>query len=446
MAARSPTMTRLDRAVLLARPVVLRFLREPLTRRSRAELGYFLLNIPVTVMGLSYTVVSLLVGAALSITAIGVPLIGYAVRGARGLGGMRRRMARRFLDEHVTPPPPLDLLPGVLGRLSSRLRDKAGWRSILYQLVSVPMTVIGVYVVAVTWAWGLIMLTYPLQHLLGWNESTVVDAQGEVHHGFVFFNTVFDAWDRQIAVSLTGVALLLIAPWAVRALLLVDRLLIRGLLGPGGTEERIRNLERSRAYAIEDVAATLRRIERDLHDGAQARMVALAMNLTMLNETLGPNIDPDSKRLLAAARDHAKDALVELREVVGNIHPPALDGGLATALSTLAARSPIPVDLHTDVRDRPAAAIETIAYFSAAELVTNVTKHTKANQITINVLQMSDRLHVIVKDDGQGGAKPNGGTGLRGLTERVGTVDGHLAIQSPPGGPTVITVDLPMHT
>jgi signal transduction histidine kinase len=249
-----------------------------------------------------------------------------------------------------------------------------------------------------------------------------------------------------LVVCLVGVALLLVAPWAVRALLLVDRLLVRSLLGPGGSAERIRDLERSRAYAIDDVAATLRRIERDLHDGAQARMVALAMSLTMLNETLGPDVDRESRRLLDAARDHARDALVELREVVGNIHPPALDGGLATALSTLAARSPIPVDLRAELPARPAAAIETIAYFSAAELLTNVTKHSGASHIAVDIVVVSDRLHLSVTDDGNGGAHVNGGTGLRGLTERVGTVDGRLAVDSPPGGPTVVTVDLPLHT
>jgi signal transduction histidine kinase len=355
-------------------------------------------------------------------------------------------MARRFLNEHVPAPPPLELLPGVLGRISSRLRDRAGWRALTYQLAALPITFVGSYVVVVTWVWGLIDLLYPVEYALGWNLSTLVDSHGVVHHGFVIGGLAFDTWPLIVLVTVVGLALLLVAPWAVRAVLLVDRLLIRALLGPGGTAERIRDLERSRAYAIDDVAATLRRIERDLHDGAQARMVALTMNLTMLNETLGPDITPDSHRLLTAARDHAKDALVELREVVSNIHPPALDDGLETALATLAARSPIPVDLTAELPDRPAAAIETIAYFSVAELLTNATKHSGANQITIDIVVVADRLRLSVRDDGHGGAHVLGGTGLRGLTERVGTVDGHLAVESPAGGPTMITVDLPLHT
>jgi signal transduction histidine kinase len=437
---------RQDWLVTPVRSVVYRALREPVSGRAFAELGYFLLNIPVTVLGLVYAVVSLALGAGLAITAIGVPLIGFAVHGARGLGSLRRRMAGRFLDEQVAAPAPLALLPGVLGRMSSRLRDRAGWRAITYQMVAVPLTFVGLYVVLVTWVWGLIGLIYPIRYALGWGLSTLVDSNGVVHRGFVVDGVVYDTWPRQLLVTLIGVALLLLAPWALRALLIVDRLLIRGLLGPTGSAERIRDLERSRAYAIDDVAATLRRIERDLHDGAQARMVALAMNLTMLNETLGPDIGPDSRRLLTAARDHAKDALVELRDVVGNIHPPALDGGLETALSTLAARSPIPVDLHAELPDRPGAAIETIAYFSAAELLTNVTKHSGANHIVIDIVEVAGRLRLSVTDDGHGGAQVAGGTGLLGLTERVGTVDGRLAVDSPTGGPTVITVDLPLHT
>jgi signal transduction histidine kinase len=356
-------------------------------------------------------------------------------------------MAARFLGEHVAAPPPLTRHPRLLTRLSGQLRDAVGWRAIAYLLAAVPLTFVGGYVVLVTWAWGLVALTYPIQYALGANLSTLRDSNGIVHHGFVIRGVVFDSWPKQILVSLAGIVLLLIAPWAVRALLLADRLLIRALLGTPGAAERIRDLERSRAYAIDDVAATLRRIERDLHDGVQARMVAVAMNLTMLNETLGPDITPDSRRLLTAARDHAKDALAELRDMVGNIHPPALDGGLETALTTLAARSPIPVDLRAELPDRPTAAIETIAYFSAAELLTNVTKHSGANHITINVTEASGRLKLRITDNGHGGARiDNGGTGLLGLTERVGTVDGRLTVTSPPGGPTVVTVDLPLHT
>ncbi|HEY3606084.1 MAG TPA: sensor domain-containing protein [Pseudonocardiaceae bacterium] len=429
------------------RSTIVRALREPMSKRARRELGYCLLSIPVTVLGLAYVLVSFVLGAGLAVTAAGVPLIAFTVTGARRLGALRRRMAARYLDEHVAAPPPLTRQPRLLTRMSSRLRDGAGWHAIGYLLAVVPLTFVGAYVVIVTWAWGLINLTYPMQYVLGINLSTLRDSNGVVHQGFVFNGVVYDTWPRQLLVSLAGIALLLIAPWAVRALLLVDRLLIRALLGPPGTAARIRDLEHSRAYAIDDVAATLRRIERDLHDGVQARMVAVAMNLTMLNETLGTDTTPDSRRQLTAARDHAKDALAELRDMVGSIHPPALDGGLETALTTLAARSPIPVDLHAELSDRPTPAIETIAYFSAAELLTNATKHSGANRITIDVTEISGRLKLEITDNGHGGARTDtAGTGLLGLTQRVGTVDGRLTITSPPDGPTVITVDLPLHT
>jgi signal transduction histidine kinase len=176
-------------------------------------------------------------------------------------------------------------------------------------------------------------------------------------------------------------------------------------------------------------------------------MVALTMNLTMLNETLGPDISPQSRSLLTAALDHAKDGIGELRHMVSGIHPPALDAGLETALGTLAARSPIPVDVRAELPERPTEAIETIAYFSVAELLTNVTKHSGADRATVELTEADGRLVLRVTDDGRGGADMEGaGTGLRGLTERVGTVDGRLAVDSPAGGPTVITIELPLHT
>jgi signal transduction histidine kinase len=426
--------------------IVVRVLRAPVSRRSWAELAYALLAVPLAVLGLVYVLLSFVLGVGLAVTAVGIPLIGLAVPGARGLGSARRSMAGRLLGERVPPPRPFDPPNGILRRVSAGLRDTTGWRAVTYLLAALPLAGVGMYVVLVTWAWGLLALTFPIQFALDVNLSTVHDSNGVAHRGLVFHGLVADTWPTAMLVCLAGVATLLLAPWAVRAALLVDRLLIRALLGPTGSAARIKDLERSRAYAIDDVAATLRRIERDLHDGVQARMVAVAMSLTMLDETLGKQVSEQSRGLLVAARDHTRDAIVELRDMVSGIHPPALDDGLATALSTLAARSPIPVELRVELPERPTQAIETIAYFSAAELMTNATKHSGAGRITVHVALVSDRLRVRVEDDGRGGASLTGGSGLTGLTERVGTVDGRLAVISPQGGPTVITVDLPLHT
>ena len=216
--------------------------------------------------------------------------------------------------------------------------------------------------------------------------------------------------------------------------------------------ERVRELEQSRARAVDDSAARLRRIERDLHDGAQAQMVAVAMKLGLAREHLGAMADgagpADLERVLelvVAAHRGAKEAIVELRDLARGIHPPVLDQGLGPALATLAARSDLPVDLVVDLPERPSAAIETIAYFCAAELLTNVTKHSGARHATLTVACVPGLLRVRVSDDGSGGARIDGHGGLAGLAERIGTVDGRLQVSSPDGGPTVVTVELPSH-
>jgi signal transduction histidine kinase len=424
--------------VSLAQETALRVLREPLSRRALRGVCYLLVAPLLTVFGLLYSVVSLAVGGVLAVTALGIPLISWAVPGARWFGTLRRRLANNLLDDDIPAPEGFRPPRGFLARVSAGLRDRGGWRTIGFLLLSVPLNFVGLYLLMVTWLWGLVAFTYPIAVTLGRDASRPP----------VLFGWVVNGGGDVFALWLIGIILLLVAPWAVRVFLLLDRQLVRSLLGGGpGAAERIRDLERSRAYAIEDVAATLRRIERDLHDGVQARMVALAMNLTMLNETLGPDVSQESRRLLTAALDHAKDGIAELRHMVGGIHPPALDAGLATALDTLAARSPIPVEVRGDLPERPTEAIETIAYFSVAELLTNVTKHSGADHATVDLAQSDGRLAIRVTDNGRGGAGVDGrGTGLRGLTERVGTVDGKLTVDSPTGGPTVITVELPLHT
>ncbi len=221
---------------------------------------------------------------------------------------------------------------------------------------------------------------------------------------------------------------------------------------PQDSVRRVRELEESRAHLVDDSAARLRRIERDLHDGAQAQMVAVAMKLGLATKKLGGMVDgtgqADLERVLelvAAAHRGAKEAITELRDLARGIHPPVLDQGLGTALATLAARSDLPVELVMDLPERPSAAIETIAYFCAAELLTNVTKHSGARHATLEVAHVPGLLRVQVSDDGTGGARVEDRGGLAGLAERIKTVDGRLQISSPPGGPTVVTVELPSY-
>jgi signal transduction histidine kinase len=253
------------------------------------------------------------------------------------------------------------------------------------------------------------------------------------------------SWPVTLPAAVIGVAFVVGGTWLARGINMGDRALIRGLLGPSTMAERVSELERTRSLAVDDAAAELRRVERDLHDGAQMRLAALAMNLGMAREKLD---DPDSetvKELIDAAHRNAVDALADLRDLARGIHPPVLDSGLASALTTLATSSAIPASVTADIGPRPAPAIETIAYFCAAELIANATKHSYANQIKITIrTERGGPVRLEVSDDGVGGADVSRGSGLAGLAQRVSTVDGRLDVSSPAGGPTAVTVELPL--
>jgi signal transduction histidine kinase len=209
--------------------------------------------------------------------------------------------------------------------------------------------------------------------------------------------------------------------------------------------ERARELQERRARAVDESAARLRGIERDLHDGAQVRLAALAMTLGEIKENLESSGDDRTLALVGAAHQNAKDTPAELRDLARGIHPPVLDRGLGPALGILAGTSAIPVSLTVALTERPSPAIEAMAYFCAAELLANATKHSGASRVTISVSEPDSGLFMTVTDDGDGGARPVPGGGLAGLRERVQTVDGRLEAESPPGGPTIVTIELPRH-
>jgi signal transduction histidine kinase len=209
--------------------------------------------------------------------------------------------------------------------------------------------------------------------------------------------------------------------------------------------ERARELQDRRARAVDESAARLRRIERDLHDGAQVRLAALAMTLGEIKENLAQGGDDRTLALASAAHQNAKDTLTELRDLARGIHPPVLDRGLGPALGILAATSALPVTVTADLAERPSPAIEAMAYFCAAELLANAAKHSGAGQVAVGLREQGHGLLMSVTDDGPGGARLVPGGGLAGLLERVQTVDGRLEVHSPPGGPTTVTIELPRH-
>jgi signal transduction histidine kinase len=365
---------------------------------------------------------------------------------ARGLGTVHRRLAAWLLGERIAGPLPVRHGRGPARWLTATLRDRPGWRAAAYLLVKLPVTMgeAGAVFLAI---FGLANLTYPFWWHLFRNHPANVRLSPVVAVT-PFGGLRIATYPGTFAALAAGVAMVLAAPWLARGVSSADRWLMRGLLGPGRLAQRVADLEHTRALAVDDSAAMLRRLERNLHDGAQIRLATLAMSLGMAKEKLGDDgevLDAAAAReLVDAAHRGAKDALAELRGLARGIHPPTLDNGLADALATLAAGSVIPVELDVNVPVRPRPAIEAIAYFCAAELLANAVKHSSANKIEIRVTGHADVLVLEVGDDGTGGADPARGSGLSGLAQRVAVVDGGLDIISPPGGPTQVTVELPL--
>ncbi|GAA1188708.1 signal transduction histidine kinase [Kitasatospora gansuensis] len=360
------------------------------------QVQHLLLNLPLGLAGFTFTVTLLSVGLALAVTVVGLPLLAAGLAGCRLFGQFARRRCALALDLEMTEAPPVRATrPGIAGRVSAALTDALGWRSALYAVLLLP--------------WGIISFTL-----------TVV-------------------------LVLVGWPLL---PWAARFLSAVDRILVDSLLSPNPLSARVRELEDDRGAVVDTAAADLRRIERDLHDGAQARLVALAMDLGLAKEKLTE--DPEAAaEMVGAAHGEVKLALQELRDLARGIHPAVLtDRGLDAALSAIAARCTVPegVTVHVDLPGRPDSAVEGIAYFTVSELLTNISKHAGARSASVEVWQAADRLMLLVKDDGKGGAASYPGSGLAGLTERIGAVDGLLLVDSPAGGPTAVTVELPWRT
>jgi signal transduction histidine kinase len=429
-----------------------RILRAPVAAQTWRDYLYLLVAAPVALAALIALAVSAWVGLLMSLALVGIPLLALIVLGAREYGAVPRTLARELLGVRVEAPRRRrPERTGFLPWLRASLGDLDGWRAIAYVVVSFPVTVVGAYLVGVLLALAVALLTYPIWWQLF--DPTNTDAAGVVHHsGMQVGEFYVETWPRALGASAVGLAALFVVPWVARAITTADLLLQRGLLGPTTLAERVDDLEATRAQAVDDSAATLRRIERDLHDGTQARLVALAMHLDMAKEKLGdePAGGADSgdvaraRALLEEAHRNATEAITELRDVTRSIHPPALDRGLDEALATLAARSSVRAEVRTRLVTRPSPAIETIAYFSVAELLTNVAKHSGARTATVDVRVADDRLHLQVGDDGRGGARVVAGGGLAGLAERVRTVDGALTVSSPDGGPTVVTLDLPL--
>ena len=312
--------------------------------------------------------------------------------------------------------------------IAELLRSESTRRQLLYHLLMAPVLAAAAIVAVGTWA---VSLVCTAGFAAAWAHNSV---NNPPHHLAL-----------DIGLTFAGVVGLFVAPWLTGGVRALDSRAARALLGPSRADElehRVEQLTETRAGVVDAADAERRRLERDLHDGTQQRLVSLAINLGMARAQAASA--EEAKLAIAEAHEEAKAALAELRDLIRGLHPAVLeDRGLDAALSGIAARMPIPVRLTVDMPRRPAPVIEAVAYFVVSEGLANIVKHSQATEAAIFVQRAGDRLHVIVTDDGVGGADPARGTGLAGLARRAASVDGTFEIDSPPSGPTLLTVDLP---
>ncbi|MGC5167049.1 sensor histidine kinase [Luteimicrobium sp. DT211] len=449
------------------------FFTGPFRRRTWSELLFLVCTLVTGSVGLAYFFFTIGAGVGFGVTVVGLYVGGALVVGARMWGGLYRAQGRALLGVDVPAPLPFRRGRGFWGGMGRMLGDTAGWRALAFLFLSFVTNLVGAVFSLIFFGYGLGALTYGIWYRwLPLQQAT----DGTWHRGAQYGPDWFvDTPERIWVQAGAGVLLLLLWPQVQRGFVHVTRLLIVNLLGPTKASLRVADLERARGRTVEDADARLRRIERELHDGTQARLVAVAMQLGEAKEQLAGSPSGDGRDatvndalgLVTLAHDSTKEALTELREIARGIHPPVLDNGLAAALGTLAARSPVrtvvDVDPAVAEHDALASAIEALAYYTVAELVTNAAKHAHASTVWVLVepaaaarppapgsTEPTRFVRIRVRDDGVGGAavnltdpRPGEGSGLAGLVERVRAVDGTLDVTSPVGAGTRVDVLLP---
>ncbi len=412
--------------------------------RTWAATLHLLVNLALGITFFTIAITLFSVSMGLMVTLIGIPLLVVTVKFGRVVGAFERARVRALFGELLPPfarPAPAR---GFWQRSKQVIGDGAGWRGLGYSVLALPWGILTFTLTVVVWSVSLPMALFPIyQGFLPDNND------GGVYH---FGNDyVLHGWGRvgyAAGVTVLGLVFLAAAPRIVRGLARADVALIRTFLSPGNEQvltERVEQLTVSRDASVEGASVELRRIERDLHDGAQQRLVGLAMDLGLAKERLATGGDPArAVELVNRAHDEAKQAISELRDLVRGIHPSVLtDRGLDAALSALAARSPVPVDIDVVLDSRPPPAIEAAAYFVVAESLANISKHSHATRASVHIAERPGVLAIDIYDDGVGGAVEHPGGGLSGLRDRITAVEGRLRISSPEGGPTLLAVELP---
>lgn len=419
--------------------ITIAHLRPVLSRALRAT-GRGVLIVATAVLSLVLFVATAL-ATAFILLGVGMLLLPLLTPLVRRLTGLCRELAARSGVAIATPYlPGRPSEPGVVGwvqRCRFILTDPASWRDLLFLLLNV----------VVGFALGLLpatLLAYAVEGLLLSSGFWMLIRESGVDFWYGF--TPMDSWPRAALGALVSLTVFVVWLAAAPRLVAGHAHFAKALLGPSEralTASRMRHLSETRSDVINIQATELRRIERDLHDGAQARLVAIGMKLGAATRQLRTNPDA-AEILLVDARNATASALEELRCLIRGIHPPVLaERGLADAVQAIALESPIDVDVTADVPGRLAAPAESAAYFAISELLTNIVKHANADRASIDLRHQDGALRAVVVDNGQGGVDAGAGTGIRGIERRCATFDGTFVLSSPEGGPTIATLELP---
>jgi len=406
-----------------------RVAREP---QSYRNLLYLAIALPLGIAYVAILVAGLSIGAGLAVIVIGLALLLATLFALRGMAAVERTLARRLLRIAIHPPLEGGIHANWRQRVQLWLRDPVTWKSLVFLLGKLPMgiiafaaiTLLGLTSVVLTLAPALVAITPII--FFGWEIDNPVAAIAAVPIGILLWLTCLHLFN--------GMA------W-------IYGICARVMLGPSSVElrERVEGLKDASARILAAADDERRRIERDLHDGAQQRLVALNVLLGVVETKLEK--DPAAAApLVARARVEATEAVKELRELARGIHPALLaDRGLIAALEALAARAPFKVRISGVPDHRLPPAVEATAYFITAEALTNVAKYAGDEATaTVELFEDRGRLRVTVRDDGAGGADPRRGTGLRGLNDRVAALDGRFEVTSPPGEGTTVIAELPL--
>lgn len=414
--------------------------RQGVLARLGNDTLYLLLGLPTALLAFMVVVTGLSVGASLAIVVVGVPLVTLTLVLAGWFAAVERLQLPRILGHPITAPPyrRAPAAAGLVTRTATVLRDPQRWLDAVHALLRLPVAVATWSLTVVWWPLALGGLSYPL-----WWWVLPDGPEDTRLHQVLGLDGVLWDWTVHFSVGLLAAVTL---PWILRGCAIAQAALSRELLANERVvdlQQRVTALTTSRDATRQAEASARHRLERDLHDGPQQRLVRLAMDLAAAEQAL--EHDPEAaKPLVASAVTGARETLDELRTLVRGIAPPVLtDRGLEAALTAVAARSPVPVALAVDLHDRPPARIEEAVYYVVSEALSNVAKHAAASRVEVTVFADGSDLWVTVGDDGRGGARQVPGHGLAGLADRVRGLEGTLSLDSPPGGPTRLTVMLP---